>query len=83
VAASLNHHLGLQELNVPDDDAFIETAIRMGQDRAARDELHERLAERRHASGLFDMPAFAADFVQLLERMADRHRQGLPPMALT
>ncbi|MGB0135546.1 hypothetical protein, partial [Dokdonella sp.] len=79
VAASLNHHLGMEELSVGDDDAFIEMAIRIGQDRATRDRLHERLAERRHESGLFDMHAFAGDFVQLLEKMADRHRKGLAP----
>lgn len=79
VASSLNHHMGMEELNVADDDAFIEMAIRLGQDQAIRNQLHERLADCRRESGLFDMQAFAADFVRVLEKMADRHRQGLAP----
>ncbi len=82
VAASLAHHLRLPELVAGDDQAFIDFAVRIGRDRAARDALHEKLAARRVDSGLFDMRAFAADFSSLLERIADRHRSGLAPAAL-
>lgn len=79
VAGSLNHHLGLAELNVADDDAFIETAVRIGQDRTSRDALHARLATRLAQGPLFDMQGLAGDFAALLARIAQRHRAGLPP----
>jgi len=79
VAGSLNHHLGLTELNVADDDAFIGMAVNIGRDRVAGDTLHRQLATRRAQSGLFDMQGFAGDFAMLLERIAQRHRAGLPP----
>lgn len=70
VAASLNHHLGLPQLNVPDDAAFIETAVRLGRDVAARTALRAELALRRADTGLFDMRGFATDFAELLRRIA-------------
>ncbi len=79
VAGSLNHHLGLTELNVEDDEAFVDHAVRIGSDVDARNALHARLAARRVDSGLFDMPSFAGDLAALLERMAERHRVGEPP----
>ncbi len=82
VAASLNAHLGMPALNATDDDAFIEAAVRIGRDRAMRDALRAELAERRVASGLFDMRAFAGDFAGLLSRMVERHRRGLDPLDL-
>lgn len=82
VAASLNHHLGMPDLNVADDQAFVDFAVRIGRDREARKQLRERLALRRIQSGLFDMRAFAKDFLVLLEQIADRHRCGLRPIAI-
>lgn len=82
VAASLNAHLGMHELNVADDAAFIDFAVRIGHDRAARDALHDRLAAGRTRSGLFDMEAFAGDFLALATRMARRHRDGLAAAAI-
>jgi predicted O-linked N-acetylglucosamine transferase (SPINDLY family) len=79
VAASLNAHLGMPELNAADDAAFVETAVRVGRDGAFRAALRARLAERRESSGLFDMRAFARDFALLLQRIAERRRRGLPP----
>lgn len=79
VAASLNHHLEMHELNVADDAAFVEFAVRIGRDRAARDALHARVAEQRAHSGLFDMQAFADDFAGVLRAIAARHRAGLAP----
>lgn len=77
VAASLNQHLGMPQLNVRDDAEFIEFASRIGRDPDTRAALHRELAARRQESGLFDMPAFASDFAALLHKMAQRHRAGL------
>ncbi len=82
VAASLNYHLGLAELNVADDEAFVRYAIGIGNDRSLRERLHARLADARATSGLFDMQAFAADFTALLAAMAARQRAGLAPAAI-
>lgn len=82
VAASLNHHLGMDELNAADDDAFIEIASRIGNDRAARAALRARLAQSSQQSNLFDMQGYADDFLSLLQRIVDRHRAGLPPAAI-
>jgi predicted O-linked N-acetylglucosamine transferase (SPINDLY family) len=73
VAASLNAHLGMDELNVADDRAFVETAARVGSSASLRAEV----AGRRASSGLFDMRAFAEDFAALLRRMVERRRNGL------
>jgi predicted O-linked N-acetylglucosamine transferase (SPINDLY family) len=82
VAASLNHHLGMDELNVCDDVAYIEFAVRIGRDRQARDTLRDRLGQCRQTSSLFDMNGLADDFLKLLDRMIDRQRRGLPPAAI-
>jgi predicted O-linked N-acetylglucosamine transferase (SPINDLY family) len=82
VAASLNAHLGMPTLNSVDDASFIETAVRIGVDNERRAAVRAELAERRSASGLFDMRAFARDFTILLSRMVERHRRGLEPADL-
>ena len=69
VAGSLNHHLGLDEMNVADDDAFVATAIALGNDPAALHGLRQRLAAARRDSGLFDMAGFARDFAVLLQSL--------------
>lgn len=79
VAASLNHHLGMDELNVADDAAYIEFATRIGRNADERDALHARLAQKRAESPLFDMQGFAEDFHALLSRMVDHQRQGSKP----
>lgn len=70
VAGSLNHHLGLADMNADSDDDFVERATVLGTDHAARAGLRERLAQARQASGLFDMAAFARDFADTLTRIA-------------
>ena len=67
VAGSLNHHLGLDEMNVADDAGFIARAIALGNDPAALQGLRQRVADARRDSGLFDMAGFAADFAALLQ----------------
>lgn len=70
VAGSLNHHLGMAHMNLDDDDAFVTRAVALGNDPRALGALRGELVERRHDSGLFDMPAFAADFVTAVQAMA-------------
>jgi predicted O-linked N-acetylglucosamine transferase (SPINDLY family) len=82
VAGSLNHQLGLDDMNVADDAAFVATAIRLGHDAGARADLRARLQAAIVEAPLFDMPRFAQGFADLARRMADRHRKGLPPAAL-
>lgn len=69
VAGSLNHHLGMPEMNMPDDAAFVAAAIALGNDPQRLRALRQRLAERRRDSGLFDMDAFAHDFVDAARTM--------------
>ncbi|QWF15800.1 tetratricopeptide repeat protein [Lysobacter capsici] len=82
VAGSLNHHLGLESMNVADDAAFVARAIALGNDREALAELRNRLAERRRDSGLFDMDGFAIDFAAMTMAMARRQRKGEAPAML-
>jgi len=82
VAASLNHHLGLPELNARDDAGFVALATRLGHDAAGRAALRARVEAARASSGLFDMDGYARDFLALLQRMVARQRAGLPPAAL-
>lgn len=70
VAGSLNHHLGMPEMNCSDDAQFIARAIALANDRAALRALRARLASRRGQSGLFDMQAMATDFLQACRQMA-------------
>lgn len=79
VAGSLNHHLGLGELNARDDDAFVALAVALGNDPARLQSLRARLHGLRATSGLFDMAGFARDFAAMARAMADRHRRGLTP----
>lgn len=83
VAGSLNHHLGMPELIARDDAAFIETAIRFGNDRSVLTALHQRLAAQRETSGLFDMAAYTEDFATLVQRMHANWRSGSPPKPIT
>ncbi len=82
VAGSLNQHLGLEALNVADDDAYVALATLLGNDPQRLAGLRRQLATLRSNSGLFDMRAFAHDFAALAARMAERQREGLTPATL-
>ncbi len=82
VAASLNEHLGMPEMNVADDAAFIDFGVRVGLDAELRQRLRDTVATRREQSGLFDMSAFATDFAELMQRIAAHHRAGGAPATL-
>ncbi len=83
VAASLNHHLGLYELNVDDDAAFVALATALGNDPARLGALRTRVAELRERSGLFDMGGFAHDFARIVAAMVERQRRGEAPAPLS
>lgn len=82
VAGSLNHHLGMADMNVADDAAFVERAVALARDPAALRALRERLAVQRGRGTLFDMAGFANDFGAAVETMAGRHRAGEPPASI-
>lgn len=79
VAASLLHHLGMDELVVESDAAFVERAVSLATGEGALAALRARLAVARGASALFDMQRFAEGLVDVVQRMASRARAGLPP----
>lgn len=82
VAGSLNHHLGLDELNADSDQAYVDMALRLGRDPAALRALRERVVAARQASGLFDMAAYARDFEALLTLMFRTFERGGEPRDL-
>ncbi|MCS3845750.1 putative O-linked N-acetylglucosamine transferase (SPINDLY family) [Xanthomonas campestris] len=73
VAGSLNHHLGLDEMNVADDAAFVAKAVALASDPAALTALRARVDVLRRESGVFEMDGFADDFGALLQALARRH----------
>lgn len=70
VAGSLNHHLGMDAMNVVDDAAFVDNALRLGRDMDELAALRTELTDKRMRSGLFDMDGFARDFADAVRRMA-------------
>jgi len=70
VAGSLNHHLGMDDMNVDSDDAFVAHAAGLGRDSSKLRELRAELARRRRDGALFDMAGFARDFTEAVQRMA-------------
>lgn len=79
VAGSLNHHLGMPEMNVPDDAAFVMKAVRYGRDANYRAAIKAKLLRLRHESVLFDIHGFARDFEGILLRMDAHRRAGNSP----
>ncbi|WP_347260695.1 tetratricopeptide repeat protein [Rudaea sp.] len=82
VAASLNLQIGLDELVVGDDEAFVALAIELARQPARLDALRARLRDPATRARLFDMPAYAHDFAALLMRMAQLARNGEAPRDL-
>lgn len=73
VAGSLNHHLGLDEMNVAEDAAFVAKAVALAGDPAALGALRERVDVLRRESGVFEMDGFADELAQLVRGVAGRH----------
>ncbi|MEA5122463.1 tetratricopeptide repeat protein [Xanthomonas floridensis] len=70
VAGSLNHHLGLEQMNVADDATFVANAIELANHPDLLADVRAHLAEQRQRSGVFDMDGFADDLAALLQVMA-------------
>lgn len=79
VAGSLNHHLGMPDMNVQDDATFVMKAVRYGRDLNYRKAMKAKLERQRLASELFNIQGFAKDFEDLLFRMVTHHRAGYSP----
>ncbi|HLM54069.1 MAG TPA: tetratricopeptide repeat protein [Pseudoxanthomonas sp.] len=71
VAGSMNHHLGLHEMNVDSDESFIARATALATDPAELSRVRLRLRQARSEPGLFDMAGFAQDFVDASRAMLE------------
>lgn len=75
VAASLNRQIGLDELIVDSDEAYVACAIELGRQPARMDALRARLRDPAARAQLFDIQAYANDFAALLTTIAARAGQ--------
>lgn len=80
--ASLLFHAGLPELVTDNEDAFVETAVQLGNDPDALNTLRQHLEQSRASMAIFDTAGFAADFQRAVQAMSARHRIGRPPTDL-
>jgi predicted O-linked N-acetylglucosamine transferase (SPINDLY family) len=83
VAGSLNHQLGLDELNVDDDEAYVARAIELATQPQRLAALRAKLTEPERRARLFDMRAYARDFALLLTQMVGHKRRGDAPQDFT
>jgi len=79
VAGSLNHHLGMEQLNAKSDQDYIDKAVQLASFPPLLAALRGRVEDARHNSGLFDMAAYARDFTAALLAMFERGQQGREP----
>jgi len=79
VAASLNRQIGLDELIVDSDEAYVASAIELARQPARLDALRARLRDPAERARLFDIQAYANDFAALLTKIAARARAGQAP----
>jgi len=77
VAGSLNHHLGLDDLNAATDQAYIDIALHYAHDLPALRTLRMRVEEAHSSGGVFDMNAYTRDFEMALTTMFHRFERGL------
>ena len=82
VAASLLMTLGLPELITDSPEAYEAKALALARDRAALQEIKERLAERRQTTPLFNGTLYARHLEDAYSAIHERSRNGLPPAAL-
>ncbi len=83
VAASLNRQVGLDELIVDSDEAYVAGAIDLARHPARLDALRARLRDPVVRSRLFDTQAYANEFAALLTTIAARARAGQPPQDIS
>ncbi|MET0891964.1 MAG: UDP-N-acetylglucosamine-peptide N-acetylglucosaminyltransferase, partial [Pseudoxanthomonas sp.] len=79
VAGSLNHHLGLAEMNVESDDAFVRKAVSLVTDPMELARVRAMLAGARGREGLFDMNGFAGDFLETARMLHAQSPHGPSP----
>jgi predicted O-linked N-acetylglucosamine transferase (SPINDLY family) len=73
MAGSLLHAVGLPDLVTDNPQAYEQRAVQLGRDRRMVSTYKRYLDEHRHASALFDMPAFVRDYEAALLRALDAH----------
>ena len=79
VAASLLRAAGLEELNTGSLADYERLALALAQNPAHLSAIRARLERTRHATPLFDTPAFCRHLEAAYRRMHARHRSGAPP----
>jgi predicted O-linked N-acetylglucosamine transferase (SPINDLY family) len=79
VAGSLNRQLGLDELSVADDEAYVALAIDLARQPQRLEAIRVRLRDPAIRARLFDTRAYAADFAALLTRIGERACRGEAP----
>ncbi len=78
VAGSLNHYLGLAEMNASSNQDYIDKAVELANNPQLLTELRQRLDVAKRQSTLFDMDGYAHDFTELLKKMHQRRISGEP-----
>lgn len=79
VCGSLVRAAGIGELVCESAAQFVETAVRLGSDRAALQPLRERLRAGRDSCTLFDMPNLVRHLEALFAKMWRAHESGQLP----
>lgn len=79
---SLLNALGLPELVTHELRAYIDQAIRLGNDHGYRANLQAKLRRNSASSALFDTELFTRDLENAYQAALSRYRQGLPPAHL-
>lgn len=79
VAASLVTACGLPEMVCADASAYVARAVALADDLGALRAAQRHLLEQRDRLPLFDSRRYARNFDALLQRMWERHAQGLAP----
>lgn len=79
MGSSLNHALGLEELNCPDVESYETTAVNLYENPARLDNIAARLRAARESSKVFDTAFFVANLEDAMRKMWARHLAGKPP----
>jgi len=82
VSGSLLHGVGLPEMIVPDAQAYLDLAARLGNDRGTLKAVRAKLLNKLPICQLFDSAAYVRDLELAYSRMVARAEAGLAPAAL-
>jgi predicted O-linked N-acetylglucosamine transferase (SPINDLY family) len=82
VAGSLLRAVGLPELIVASDEAYVALALALARDKARLGALRQQLADSRATAPLFDVAAYTMALEDLFTQMTTRQRANLPPMQI-